>query len=62
MATKKIDPRVYPKGTLQRATADAAARLAAGEYVSPHDLGGSRMVAPAAPEASRPAAVLAPVE
>lgn len=59
MPTKKIEPRAYPKGTLQRATADAAARLAAGEYVSPNDLGGGRTAPPPAP---RPAAAPPPAE
>ena len=56
MAIKKAAPRIYAKGTLQRASADAAARLAAGEFVSSHDLGGGRIVAPPASEPAPPPA------
>jgi hypothetical protein len=40
----------YPVGTLQRAIADAAARVTAGEGVEPRDLGGARKPAPVAPD------------
>jgi hypothetical protein len=55
MTSKKVEPRTYPKCTLQRATAAASARADAGDYVNPQDLGSSRGIAPAT---SSPAAVL----
>jgi hypothetical protein len=42
--TSSKQPR-YPVGTLQRAIADAAACVAAGEDVGPRDLGGARKTA-----------------
>jgi hypothetical protein len=40
----------YPLGTLQRAIADAAARVTAGEDVEPRDLGGARKTAGVTPD------------
>jgi hypothetical protein len=47
--TASKQPR-YPVGTLQRAIADAAVRVTAGEGVEPRDLGGARKTAPVAPD------------
>jgi hypothetical protein len=47
--TRSKQPR-YPVGTLQRAIADAAARVAAGEDVEPRDLGGVRQTARVTPD------------
>jgi hypothetical protein len=44
MAQPKPEPRIYLKGSLPRARADAAARLAAGDFVDSYDLGGGRLV------------------
>jgi hypothetical protein len=40
----------YPVGTLQRAIADAAVRVTAGEEVEPRDLGGARKIARVTPD------------
>ena len=50
MAKTTKTPRTYPAGTLPRALADAALRLATGEYVAADDLGGARRTPPPAPE------------
>jgi hypothetical protein len=44
MAKPKSEPPIHLKGSLQRARADAAARLAAGDFVDSYDLGGGRLV------------------
>ena len=50
MAKPTPPPRTYPAGTLPRALAGAARRLANGEYVTPDDLGGGRRTPPLAPD------------
>ena len=50
MAKPTTTPRTYPTGTLPRALADAAKRLANGEYVAADDLGGARRTPPLAPD------------
>ena len=50
MTKARQAPRTYPNGTLQRALADAAARVAAGGDVDPRDLGGGRTTAHEAPD------------
>jgi hypothetical protein len=54
MAKPTTPPRAFPVGTLPRAIADAAARVARGEHVAPGDLGGARKPARAAPAPVEP--------
>jgi len=49
MAKPTKTPRTFPVGTLPRAMADAAARVASGDHVAPGNLGGARKPARAAP-------------
>jgi hypothetical protein len=50
MAKPTKTPRTFPAGTLPRALADAAQRLANGEHVAADDLGGARRTTPIAPD------------